>query len=126
MVDARNETPEDAFVRGVTAGELAQWRKQIDSHFVVINGSQQDTADELREIRMLMQRLTDAFESSARTEIAKASALKTERESKAEELKAALSKSDQNWTPLVRVGMVLAALLALFGIISWFADWGVK
>lgn len=119
-----DESPEEAYGRGVTAGELKQWRSQIDNHFIVINGSQESTAKDLREIRMLLQRLTDAFESSARTEIAKASALKTERESKANELKAAMDKSAQTWSPLAKIGGALAAVVALIAIINWIVSLG--
>ena len=116
---SNGETSKDAYNRGVAAGNIEQRLMQMDKHFTAINGSQEDTAQELKLIRLQLQRLADAFEASGRTEIAKASALKTEREDKANELKDALARSVQTWSPLNKIGAIIALCVGIITIISF-------
>lgn len=114
-----DETQSRAYKRGVEAGSIEQRLTQFDKHFSAINGSQEDTAHELKAIRMQLQRLADAFEASGRTEVAKASALKTERENKADELKDALARSVQTWSPLTKLAAFVSVIMGITGIISF-------
>jgi hypothetical protein len=104
-------TPDDdAFDRGRAAGELASKLAGYDKHFEAINGSVADTAKELRNLVLAVQRLSDQAEANSRTVIATAAALKA-----ADEFRR--SAAEQVWSPFQKVLALVAGVGVLVTII---------
>jgi len=103
-------TPEgEAYRRGQQDGVTESRLDGHDLHFASINGSLATISEQLRGMTLAVQRLGDQADSSARTVIATAAALK-----EAEEVRR--SKSEQAWSPLTKLFAVIAALAAAVGI----------
>jgi hypothetical protein len=110
------ETPQDAYERGVTAGEIAETLRRHDDHLERINGSTEKTAQALvalNETQQMMalqlQRLADQAESDAKTRVATAAALKDADEARR-------NQDETWWTPVARSIALLGALVALVGL----------
>jgi hypothetical protein len=106
-----DETPKEAFERGVDAGRIDQRLAGHDVHLGKINGSVADVArelaslrasqaNELVSLRLAVQSLSDAISAQAKIE-----------EARREE-------SDYAWTPLQRVtvGIVTVVVIAALAI----------
>lgn len=105
------ETPQEAFDRGHTAGEIAEQLRRHDTHFAQINGSIDRTANALEGLRLDVQRLADQAEASAATVIATAAALKDAEDARR-------NVADQSWSPFARVFATVAALAAVASVVG--------
>jgi hypothetical protein len=92
------------------AGRIDARLGQMDRHFAAINGSVADTARELRQLTLAVQRLGDQAEASAATVIATAKALKEADEARRD-------KQESAWSPMQRALAVLAGLGVLVTLI---------
>lgn len=99
MIDPHQE----AYDRGVLAGEVATRLAGHDKHFEAINGSLAEMVRELHGLGMAMQKMADQNAAAAVTVVATASALKD-----AEEARRNLST--QSWTPVQRFLAVLGTV----------------
>jgi len=93
---------EEAYDRGVTAGQIDQRLKEHDQHLNRINGSMEKVATNLGELTMQIQRLADAAEADRRTVVVTAAALK--------------EATEKTWSPLARWG-VAAGIIAAVGTV---------
>lgn len=109
--DMSAESPQAAFDRGVTAGEVAARLANHDMHFAAINGQMGDLADEVRGMRIDVQRLADQAEASSQTLLATAEALRNADEARTRQ-------STQSWSPWTRGFAVLAAMATVLSIIT--------
>jgi len=105
------ETPQDAFDRGVTAGEIAARLANHDTHFASINGHIGDLVGEIHGMRLDVQRLVDQAEASALTVLATAKALRTAEETRT-------NSSNQSWSPWFRAFAVLSAVATVLSILT--------
>lgn len=113
------ESPQEAFDRGHTAGEIAEQLRRHEDHLAKINGSTEKTALALvglnetqQQMALQLQRLADQMQASAKTVIATAAALKDADEARR-------NMDDQRWSPFARVFAVIAALAASVTVIGW-------
>ena len=104
------ESHQEAYDRGAEAGRIEARLDQYDKHFQAINGSVADTARELHNLTLAVQRLGDQADASAATVIATASALKAADEARRD-------KTEQAWSPMQRGLAILAGLAAVIGAI---------
>jgi hypothetical protein len=103
--------PDDAYERGVSAGEIAQRLKDHDRHFERLNGSLGDVARELHGLTLAVQRLGDAAEADRATVVTTATALeKQERQRR--------DQSESRWSPAMRLTVIIAALATVAGAIA--------
>jgi hypothetical protein len=103
--------PDDAYERGVSAGEIVQRLNDHDRHFTALNGSLGDVARELGRLTLAVQRLGDAADADRATVKTTATALK-------EADQARRDTSASHWSPLTRFGIAVAALAAVVTIIT--------
>jgi glycerate kinase len=103
--------PDDAYERGVSAGEIAQRLREHDQHFAKINGSMGDVARELHGLTLAVQRLGDAADADRATVITTATALE-----KADQ--ARRDTSERHWSPLTRLGIAAGIVVALATVIT--------
>lgn len=108
------ETPQAAFDRGVTAGEIAARLANHDVHFANINGHIGELVEGIHGMRLDIQRLADQAQASAKTLLATAEALKAANEARAEQ-------STRSWSPWVRVFAVVAAVATIVSIVATVA-----
>lgn len=108
------ETPQAAFERGVTAGEIAARLANHDVHFASINGHIGELVESIHGMRLDIQRLADQAQASAKTLLATAEALKAANEARTEQ-------STRSWSPWVRVFAVIAAVATLVSIVATIA-----
>jgi hypothetical protein len=104
------ETPQQAYDRGADAGRIEQRLATYDRHFETINGSVMDTAKQLKELSLQVQRLVDRMDANAATVLATANALKAADEARRD-------KTEQSWSPWQKVLATLAGLAALVGAV---------
>lgn len=109
--DMAIESPEAAFDRGVTAGEIAARLANHDLHFTSINGHIGDLTGEIHGMRMDIQRLADQAQASAKTLLATAEALRAANEARTRQ-------ATRNWLPWARGFAVLAAIATLISIVT--------
>jgi phage-related minor tail protein len=102
--------------RGHVAGGIDERLNEYGRHFTKINGSIDRFTDEMRQVRMAVQGLTDAADADRATAITLAAALE-----KAET--ARRHAAEKSWTPFTKAFAIIAALgvlvtvfLALRGI----------
>jgi hypothetical protein len=105
------ETTQDAFDRGVAAGEIAARLANHDIHFTSINGHIGDLVGEIHGMRLDIQRLADHAEASAKTVLATAEALRTADDTRS-------TSSNRSWTPWFRAFAVLSALATVLSILT--------
>lgn len=105
------ESPQDAYDRGAAAGRIEARLEQYDQHFAAINGSIADTARELHELTLAVQRLGDQAVSRDATVVTTAAALKDAEDARR-------SKDDQSWSPIARLFAGLAAAAALASLVG--------
>jgi hypothetical protein len=105
------ETAQDAFDRGVTAGEIAARLANHDTHFASINGHIGDLVGEIHGMRLDVQRLVDQAEASALTVLATAKALRTADETR-------ITSSNRSWSPWFRAFAVLSAVATVLSILT--------
>lgn len=105
------ETPQEAFERGVTAGEIATRLADHDQHLQKINGSMDRVADELHEMNLVLQEIKQQRTADAATVLTTAAALE-----KAEQ--ARRDRSESRWTPLGRLAVVVSVLVGAVGIVA--------
>jgi len=98
--------------RGVAAGEIAARLAGHDRHFATINGSMGRVADELRDLRLAVQRLGDAADAARATVITTAAALKDAGEARREQV-------ESRWAPLQRLSLGAGIVLAAVGVIAF-------
>jgi hypothetical protein len=103
------ESPQEAFARGVTAGEIAEQLRSHDDRLNKINGSIERTADALEVQAMALQRIADQMEADRKTVVVTAQALKDEGEARR-------NTAEVRWTPTARAISVMMALVALVGL----------
>lgn len=113
-----DETTQEAFDRGHTAGEIAEQLRRHENHLAKINGSTEKTAvalvalnDTQQQMALQLQRLGDQMESSARTVVATAAALKEADEARR-------NADDRSWSPFARAFAAVAALAAVATIVG--------
>lgn len=99
-----------SYEQGIEAGRIEARLEQYDLHFNTINGSIAETARQLRDLVMAVQRLSDQAVARDATVIATAAALK-----EAEATRRA--RSDQTWSPIQRILAVIAGLGVIVGAI---------
>lgn len=99
--------------RGVAAGEIAQRLAGHDEHLAKINGSMDRVADELRELRLQVQRLGDAMTSDRATVLTTAAALKDADDARRD-------KNTQHWTPFQR-GIAVIGAIGVVATILYYA-----
>jgi hypothetical protein len=109
--DMIEETSQDAYDRGVIAGEIAARLANHDVHFASINGHIKDLVMEIHGMRLNIQRLADQAEASAKTVIATATALRAADEARS-------TSSTRSWTPWARSFAVLSATATIISIIT--------
>lgn len=111
---------DEAYKRGVAAGEIARRLAEHDEHLNRINGSMERVASMLGDLTLELQRqgdrtvaaiqqLRDQRTADAATVVTTATALESER-------KARSDRSSDSWTPMARVLAVLGGLAALAGV----------
>jgi hypothetical protein len=112
-----------AFDRGVAAGEIAARLANHDAHFAAINGSIDRSASELRDLRLAVQRLTDATTGAAEAARATAQALKESDETRRVALQDAAtqarSSSESRWQPLNRFSLIISGVVGIVGITAF-------
>lgn len=108
---------QEAFARGVTAGEIAEQLRRHEDHLGRINGSIDRTADALEQQAMALQRMADSMEADRKTVVVTAQALKDEGEARR-------NVDDGKWLPVGRGLPVLMALFAFAGLATtiWLAS----
>jgi hypothetical protein len=108
---------QDAYNRGVAAGEIAQRLAEHDSHLGRINGSMEKVAVALGEVKLELQRqgdrsvaaiqqLRDQRTADAATVVTTAAALESERQARTDQ-------STASWTPMQRLLAVVAGLVGI-------------
>lgn len=116
-----SETPQEAYDRGVDAGRIEQQMAEFRQHFIVINGSIADTAAELRNLGMQVQRLADQAVADAKTRVSTAEAVEKARQEAAGALEAERrARSDRSatvWTVPRMVGATVGGLAGLVAVI---------
>lgn len=105
------ETSSETYDRGVAAGEILGRLAGHDAHFAQINGSMGRIAEEMHSLVLQVQRLGDAAESDRNTVIKTASALKEANENR-------IGRSEQQWTPVMRLLAVVSALSAALSAVA--------
>jgi len=107
-----SESPQDAYDRGVGVGRIEQRLSEYDKHFKTINGSIADTARELHDLVLAVQRLADQAVADAKTRVTTAEAVEKARQEAAgaleAERRARVDRADTAWSPIQRG-------IALFG-----------
>jgi hypothetical protein len=111
MIKGMTETTQDAFDRGVAAGEIAARLANHDIHFASINGHVGDLVGEIHGMRLDIQRLADHAEASAKTVLATAEALRTADDTRS-------TSSNRSWTPWFRAFAVLSAMATILSILT--------
>ena len=102
-----------AYDRGVAAGEIAQRLAGHDQHLAKINGSMDRVADELRELRLQVQRLGDAMTADRATVVTTAAALKDADDARRDQ-------NNQHWTPFQR-GIAVIGAIGVIATIVYYA-----
>lgn len=97
------ETTDQAYIRGVTAGEIAARLAGHDKHLGAINGSLADLVVRFDGLRADVQRAADRTEESARTVAASAKAVR--------------AAGERAWLPWSRIISLVAAAASLVAII---------
>jgi len=105
-------TPEQqaAYERGRKAGQVDSSLDQHKERLDKLNGSLARFADEMAGLQLGVQRLGDQADSDAATRLATAAALKEEREATASALRASTERSNQRWTPTMRLTALVSAI----------------
>jgi hypothetical protein len=103
--------PDDAYERGVSAGEIAQRLRDHDQHFAKINGSMDSVAKELRGLTLAVQRLGDAADADRLTVKTTAEALEKQERQRREQ-------SDSRWSPMAKTIAVIVAIATVAGAVA--------
>lgn len=115
------ESPQEAYDRGVGVGRIEQRLTEYDKHFKTINGSIADTARELHDLVLQVQRLADQAVADAKTRVSTAEAVEKARQEAAgsieSERRARADRSATVWTVPRLVGAAVAGLAALVAVI---------
>jgi len=111
MIKGMTETTQDAFDRGVAAGEIAARLANHDIHFTSINGHIGDLVGEIHGMRLDIQRLADHAEASAKTVLATAEAIRNADDTRT-------TSSNRSWSPWFRAFAVLSALATVLSILT--------
>ncbi len=114
MSDKRSDEDYD---RGHVAGTIDARLAGHDKHFAEINGSLKDLAREMAKMVTAVQRLGDQAIARDATVVTTAAALKDAEEARR-------SKSENAWSPLTRISVVLGILAAIVGL--YFAIVGIR
>jgi hypothetical protein len=104
------EPENDAYARGMVAGEVAARLADHDRHFAMINGSIERLAGEVHAMVLGIQRLGDSADADRATVVTTARALE-----KADA--ARRDKTEAAWSPVQRLYAVLATVGAAIGIV---------
>jgi hypothetical protein len=99
----------------MAAGRIAERLADHDAHLTRINGSMERVADELAQVKLILQGLADAANADRSTVLTTASALKDADAARRE-------KSDVRWSPYSRLLALVVALAAVAAaVIAWLA-----
>jgi len=101
-----------AYARGKREGLIDARLDQHEERLDKINGSLDRFATEMSGLKLGVQRLGDEARSAATTVLATAKALKDERDATAAALRATTDRSNQRWTPAMRLGALMGSLAA--------------
>ena len=101
----------DAYDRGHTAGGIAERLAGHDKHFAAINGHLGDLAEEMRGLRLAVQRLGDQAVARDATVVTTAAALRDAEEARRD-------KTEQAWSPVQRIYAALGAVAALAAVVG--------
>jgi hypothetical protein len=107
------ETPQEAFDRGVIAGDVAAQLNQHAQHLTKINGSMADVAHELKELNLAIQKLSQQAVARDATVLTTAAALKDADQARRD-------KDTHAWTPFTRLMAALGGLAALGSLIGLY------
>jgi hypothetical protein len=105
----------EAYDRGHRAGGVDERLNEYGRHFDKINGSIDRFTGEIREMRMVIQGLTDAANADRATAITLAAALE----------KADLARrnaAERTWSPLARIGTGVTIVVAVVSFAVWLAS----
>lgn len=115
------ESNQQAYDRGADAGRIEQRLAGYDAHFRTINGSIADTARELHDLVLAVQRLADQAVADAKTRVSTAEAVEKARQEAAGAIEAERrARSDRSatvWTVPRLAGAALGAIAALVALI---------
>lgn len=95
-----------AYDRGRAAGEISARLDSHETRLASLNGSLAEIAKGMADMALGMQRLGDQADSSAKTAIATAAALR-----EAEELRRI--KSERAWSPVQRLSLVVGLIATM-------------
>jgi hypothetical protein len=112
MMAPMTETPEQAFIRGTIAGAVETRLAGHDRHFAAINGSLATVADEMHQVVLGIQRLTDQAASDRQTVIATAAALRLADEARR-------TQTAERWSGVQKLLALWAAIATAIGL--WLA-----
>jgi chromosome segregation ATPase len=101
---------QNAFERGVKAGQVDSSLGQHEERLDKINGSMTRLADRMAGVELGIQRLVDQGAADASARLATAQALKEEREATAAALEATTNRANQKWTPRYTIAAFLGSL----------------
>lgn len=104
--------PDDAYERGVAAGEISARLAGHDAHFALINGSLIEVAAEMKAVNLQLQRMADAMQADRERAVATATALREAEEARR-------TAAERHWTPLGRAAVLASALAALAGVAAF-------
>ena len=96
----------EAYDKGLEAGKVLQRLDGHDLHFARINGSLESVSKEMHALTLAVQRLGDQAVSRDATVITTAKALKDAEDARRD-------KTEQSWSPLTRLSLVLGVLVSL-------------
>lgn len=96
--------------RGHTAGTIDARLAEHDKHFAQINGSISSLVHEIQGLRLDLQKSVEQDVARDAQVIATAKALK-------DAVEARRDQSDQRWTPVARVAVILSSLAAGIGVV---------
>jgi hypothetical protein len=105
------EMPDDAYERGVSAGEIAQRLKDHDRHFERLNGSLGDVAKELHGLTLAVQQLGLQAIARDATVVTTAAALKDAEQARRD-------NSERHWSPMMRLAVVIGAMATVAGAVA--------
>lgn len=115
------ESNQQAYDRGADAGRIEQRLAGYDEHFRTINGSIADTARELHDLVLAVQRLADQAVADAKTRVSTAEAVEKARQEAAgaieAERRARADRSDTVWSPVQKVIALIGAVATIIVMI---------
>lgn len=107
------EPVQEAYDRGVLAGEINARLAGHDAHFAAINGSMAKMAAEMHNLTLAVQRLGDQAVSRDATVLTTAAALKDAEDARR-------SKTEASWSPWQKLFAVLGAAAALAAVVGLY------